>query len=792
MEQEMGIGKEGRVKGGCGTRDGSGRRWKDGRHKRGRLPAFLAVVLLLIGSLGACGKDNQGGSSQPGTGGDGGGEVADPVKGRYVEKQEVLPDELAGETIRRMFAADGRLHLLTSASRDGKMVFKEWEKTGEGYTDVTKGWLASLELACGDWVEVQFLQGEGGRQYLYAGYVAEGEEAFKGHLWKGDGDTAQEITPQKWTVPSEEWGSYDMIQGIAALQDHTLVVLSYTSLDILSGEDGSVLSSETPSAFYEGGIVTDGENFYLRFQDGSGGQIEKYAGGKTGEPVVIPYPSGDTVTNQEGAGNSGVYSFGGTGSLALCALADGTLVAAGENGIFRLPADAGEGQWEMLAAGMDTDFALSENYCMDLVALEDGRIYARFETGGEMRLNTYEYDPEAISEVTTVLKLYTVYENSLLKQAATLYHKAHPEVLVTIENEYPQYYYDTPDYNAVYQKLNTRLLGDDVPDILVMDHLNIDSYAEKGLLLDLEETVRPLEESGELLSNITGVYVREDGRRYVVPLQFSFPMAMGRDIQEADMNTMEALAGFLAGTSDSYMGSRTVTELVDEFYPYFCEQIVKDKQLDRETLGRYLEYLKAIGDNCGIIASRPENDIAYGMWELSGPARLAIEKVAGFMDCMFPMSMVKLIQGEYTAFENRFIPSMEMGICTKSPYQDVAKDFLAFALSQSVQDTENYKGFPVNSKSLDNLAARDRSEYSAATMIMSSDGGYSEFESEAYPKETADRLVALCHALDHPIKEDAKIREVLIECLGGYLEGTQSVEETIQKIDDGLRMYLAE
>ena len=77
-------------------------------------------------------------------------------------------------------------------------------------------------------------------------------------------------------------------------------------------------------------------------------------------------------------------------------------------------------------------------------------------------------------------------------------------------------------------------------------------------------------------------------------------------------------------------------------------------------------------------------------------------------------------------------------------------------------------------------------------MIMSSDGGYSEFESEAYPKETADRLVALCHALDQPIKEDAKIREVLIECLGGYLEGIQSVEETIQKIDDGLRMYLAE
>ena len=40
--------------------------------------------------------------------------------------------------------------------------------------------------------------------------------------------------------------------------------------------------------------------------------------------------------------------------------------------------------------------------------------------------------------------------------------------------------------------------------------------------------------------------------------------------------------------------------------------------------------------------------------------------------------------------------------------------------------------------------------------------------------------------------EDAKIREVLIEALGGYLEGSQSREDTVQKIEDGLKMYLAE
>ena len=98
----------------------------------------------------------------------------------------------------------------------------------------------------------------------------------------------------------------------------------------------------------------------------------------------------------------------------------------------------------------------------------------------------------------------------------------------------------------------------------------------------------------------------------------------------------------------------------------------------------------------------------------------------------------------------------------------------------------------MNVKSLEKLAAKDRSDYMSATMIMADDGSYLEFDSEAYPKETADRLVKLCQGLEKPIKEDAKIREVLIECLGAYLDGTQPKEDTIQKIEDGLKMYLAE
>ena len=129
--------------------------------------------------------------------------------------------------------------------------------------DVTQGWLSSLEFACGGWMEAQLMQDGNGRQYLYAGYMSDGEDSFKGHLWKGQGDEAAEITPEKWSVADEENASYEMVIGMVALDNGTLAALSYNSLDILSGEDGSVLSSEQ-AGFYDGRPVADGENVYLR------------------------------------------------------------------------------------------------------------------------------------------------------------------------------------------------------------------------------------------------------------------------------------------------------------------------------------------------------------------------------------------------------------------------------------------------------------------------------------------------------------------------------------------------
>jgi hypothetical protein len=777
------------------------KKWKKG----GRWIAAMLVTALLAGSLSGCGKAAGSGAGQSGESGAGkdsaesGGSSqgaqnegsSGQGKGRYVEIQESLPQELADWSILQMYQVDEKLRFLAVKAEGGKAILREWEKQGESYADVTGKWLSSMEIACmADWLDARLAQGGDGTQYLYAGYIAEGEDDFKAHLWKSDGDQAVEITPQKWTVPDEELGSYEMVEGFGVLDNGTLVALSYTSLDILSAEDGKVIESEKPTTYYEGGVISDGENIYLRVADGSGGRIEKRQGGKAASAVQIPYPAGESAATQ--SGDSGMISFGGGASLALAALTDGTLIAGSKDGLFRMSAESGEGQWELLVSGQETDFAMAECTCMDFAAFQDGTIYALFMTEAGQKLNRYEYDPEAVSEVSEVLNLYTVFQSTLLEQAAAKYHKAHPEVLVKIQSMYSAYYGGETDYNAVYQQLNTMLMGDDAPDIVVMDHLDMDSYADKGLLVDLEDVVGPLEESGELLSNITGTYKREDGKRYAVPLQFAVNLALGRDISAKDMATMESLADFLSRTDEKYMVSRTVAELVHEFYPYFCNEIVTDKQLNREALGRYLEYLKAIGDSCGVIASRPEIEVDNGIFDLSGKAKLAFGRVAGFGNCMLSMSMVDYIKGDFAAFENRFEPLLQAGICSKSQHVDRAKDFLRFALSEETQDLE-CDGFPVNQKSMESQAAKDHSNNIVIVTLQGDDGSSIQFESKPYSKETAKRLTDMCQSLDKPVGEDTMISQVLTESLQGYLlDGSQSKEDTIQKIEDSLKMYLAE
>lgn len=732
-----------------------------------KLAAVLSVMMLGTMFTG-CGKDSENIQNDVPVG-----------KGRFVEQEVALPEGVAAAEIAQLLRRDGKLHLLVKKEAEGVATFQEWQLSEGSFSEVTSEFLKQISIPYMEYGMNKLLYGNDGSCYFYATSREQEEEDTRGHLWKsGDGVSLEEITPKNWQVPDETYGYYSSPQDIVLLDSGVLVSNFYFKLELYQGADGSLIREVIPDINnFQEKVVSSGEKYYLLPTNDLG----KMSG------INVYSPDSDVAEKTMEVDVESTLS-----SAYLDVLPDGTLVLFNGDGLFR--SQTGE-SWETVIEGVDTTMAMVNNWCKGMIALEDGSYYALFGgEDGDNALVQYVYDPEAVVAVQQTLNLYTVKDSFLLQQAAAAFHRAHPEVVVKIETAITRdQMYDTSiDYQQIFQNLNTRLLSGNGPDVLVMDNLNMDSFIEKGMLVDINDVVKPMEEDGTLLSNVTGAYVREDGSRYVVPLQFGLVLAVGRQVDVEQMSDMPSLAQALSRTQESLMGPHTPYELADKFLPYFLGNIVNGKTLDKEALKENLEYLKAIGDNCGIITSRGEDERPWSVWDLSSKAKLAFNQVDGFNQAMTPISVANFVKGSYVPFANAFYPSLQVGIYTKTEKTDLAKEFIAFMMSEEIQSHDYYEGFPVNEASLITLAAKDRSDAEAYTMIDVGEGLAEEFHIKSYSQEDAEKLMDTCRQVTNIALKDDVVLEQLSAALAGYLDGSQTLEATVDKIDGGLRMYLAE
>ena len=86
----------------------------------------------------------------------------------------------------------------------------------------------------------------------------------------------------------------------------------------------------------------------------------------------------------------------------------------------------------------------------------------------------------------------------------------------------------------------------------------------------------------------------------------------------------------------------------------------------------------------------------------------------------------------------------------------------------------------------------DRSNYAAYTTIAGADGQEIGLDIEQIKAADADRLETICESLSQKTMQDAKVLEELEKAVPAYLLGRQSLDDTISKIQDGVKIYLAE
>lgn len=735
-----------------------------------RAGAVLLSLALVAGTVG-CGKEKTDSTS--------GQDMAAGSKGRYVETAMELPEGVSAADIVQIGKKDGRLFFLHEVNADEEHVtFEEYVLNENGFEKAEDSWIQSLVLPAGLW-QFRSAYGPDGKSFVYTQFEA--EEGYIGHLYTaGEGNQAVEITPQSWKEKQEYDGYayYDYPNCIGFADSDTLVGVFYDRMEFYQADTGEMTGEQPVSGNHAEQVTAGKDGFYLLSctDMGSFDGVEKYQTGQS-EPA-------ETIDFTEKADSS-----------VFCdVLNDGTIIVTADTGFYQWKKETGE--WEKLIPVEFTSLAMETMWCQSIAAMEDGTLYAQYQAQeeSEAALMQYVYDPELATAPEKVLTVYTIYECPVLKQSAAMFQKKHPEVQVQVETEltYDQMYSDDVDMNSIYAALNAKILAGEAADILVLDGMNQNAFAEKKLLLDIDDVITPMEESGELLRNITGSYRQADGARYVVPLRFGLTLLVGRDVDAKTIQSMESMAELFSTMSESVLGVRTVEDLAAEFVPFFTDVIVKNKELDKEALEHYLEELKVIGTNCGIVKDYGEAYRSPGIWEIASTVQAAFYEADGFNQTMLPVSAAKLVNGTVSCFENAYTPKAQAAIYSQTKEPELAKEFLQFALSLEIQKNDFYDGFPVNADALEQQAQRDRSDATAYTTIMLEDGSSIGFEIKDFDDAQKEQLVEMCRQADRKVLADEEVNAKLADALAGYLDGSKSLSETVNQVESGLRMYLAE
>ena len=507
---------------------------------------------------------------------------------------------------------------------------------------------------------------------------------------------------------------------------------------------------------------------------------------------------------------------------------DGTLYLVGKKGLHSHV--IGESKIEQLIDGSLSRLGSPQYGMIDMLPLGNDEFLAVFNSG---KLVRFSFDPNVPSVPNERLKLYSLEESYDLLTAISLYQISHPEVFVEYEIGMEEGSGVTRE--DALKKLNTEIMAGEGPDLLMLDGLPMDSYIEKGLLLDLSSTIDELTEEEELFTNLFQAFKREGGTSsgiYVVPGQAEFPVMLGRQQYVSGMKDLASVADEMElirrdhpgkdilgicsekgimkifgvasapawKTENGEIDEEAVAEFLMQMKRIYESQMdgIAQKSIDKydssaswysEEIGENWMYdlsiygvntLDYVGDYTQFMAGL--TTYPYGYFDITSAA-----KAKGYEDTILvPMA------GQSSRV---FVPQAMLGISASASEKELAEDFLKEFLGKDVQCALG--GFAVNRAALDELFT-PKEEYLGennqyGSMVMIDEDGV-EVELDVYfpDEDEINVLRGWMEEADTPYIEDTVFEETVFEEGAKFIQGNQSLEEALDAIWQQLAIYMSE
>lgn len=780
-----------------------GKMWK-------RAAAWLLTGVLMIGTAGCGSGGESAGSASNSMGSTENGDM-EVAKGRYVETLKQTPDGVnAIEDMVRL--SDGSVAFINPASGD----LYTSKDNGDSWEMKEVPALALVLSNEENEVTSTAIAPDGGVFFSFVNWggsqVDKVTERY--HYMDKDGNDS-EITL------TDASGSYNFYLSEAKFtEERKLTAFMNGGMAYQIDLDANTITPmDLPDTVSVGDVVTVGsENMYAA---GDYVLSEEWLFQVSAQTAIEDTVLCDYVKEAVQGNHSIAASFEG---------ADNTIYVAASDGLYSHI--IGGSIMEKLIDGAMSNLGDPTKNVTAVLKNEDNSFLMAYDDG---EIDLYTYDKDVPTVPTQQITVYSLKQNSLVSKAVSMFRKSHPDVFVKQEVGVSGDYGVTEE-DAI-RNLNTKLLAGEGPDILLLDDMPMDSYIEKNMLADLEETVGELEKSNQFFSNILRVYQTDSGL-YAIPFRYQIPVLVG---QKGTMDSVSGITSYAdvikkareeRPNEDTVMGTYTAEELLKRLYMVGSDALLfsdsdaskpdkdaiknflaqaneiyqaEQKNITDEKRKQYIENMTWQEEN-GLLEMQ-ENFMIYagGIFDvISGNQSYILGKLNGMSDVQMSLGGPDGQEEKGLDYEilsgaegKLFVPNGIVGMNAKTKEKELAVSFIGELLGVDVQKADLDNGFPVNADAYDKFTEtlNPDGEIGFSAGEATEDGQVGEpvdFTAKWPSHEEIARLKKEIGELTVPTLSDGVVYSAVLENGIKVLEGDMSVDEGCDAIVQKIELYLAE
>ena len=529
------------------------------------------------------------------------------------------------------------------------------------------------------------------------------------------------------------------------------------------------------------------------------------------ETIAVIGEDGTSVVFYDGKTFEKKHTVSMEQSLEECMLEpgkDGMWYVANQQGIHRITENGSIAETVMEGSNTYLGDAASM-YLRGFVVGDSDEFYGLFSGEEGWKLMQYVFDENAPAMAKTELSIYSLTENDTVSRAISAFRKEHPDVEI-------EYTWAVDRFGVVatdeIRSLNTELLAGSGADILLLDGLSYKTYMEKGVLEDVTDVAKELEQEG-VLPHVIQNTAQKDGKIYAIPARIHVPLIYGTEEEVKACESLDALQAYAEKNREKKLFGYTEFDQIGMtlFHLFYPELQEEDGSLDEEKLVRLLETVCQLYENGGLKEYNGYSEKSKFYWlelksyfmsnqEMTAPSYqeyVHMVETSGFDSARDIYYSSGNIQAPIESIKNYYVPYTIAGINASSLHKKVAKEFIPYLFKEEIQKKESYEGFTVSEKVLDQMP--DYVETSEGKKDIRKFVGLDQNTREEYEvkmgypsKEETQNLVALIKNLDTPFYQEQIVTEMVLEELERLYRGKQSVEETAREICKKVDLYLAE